>query len=533
MNKPSSRHRIAINIVVIFLLAGCVFIIKADSLFSPIGKDSGAFAYSANYWLSGKMLYKDTHFDVKLPGIYFINAIGLILFGKSVLAIHLIDTIWIFLATVSIYFLGLKVFDLFTAGFMSLLLAIFASLPSLVRDGNHPSLYLVLPSTLAILFLINFLKNKKTRYLFASGFFWGSAFLIKQPALFEAMAIGVYIVLIAVIDREKPKTILKNILIFSISFLFPLAIVSSYLYIHGAFGEMIYSSFVFPFNMSVDGRNILENKVGMERLVDIFTHELKKLSQLFVFSIILIVLKPKKLDRINYLFMFWFTGSLFGALSGGISSGHYFAQVVPSMCTVIGIGIYRLHSSSLILKDDKKMLRTAVLSVILFCMFNSTLRAEVARFRDGFLGHFSNPRESTKEELLATFLKNNTNPGDYVYGHGSHSYLRICFIAERYFSTRHAISKMYDGSGYRAGNFPHPSKTEWMLKEVCDDIMKVRPKIIFRFSDETEPKDKFSHLAKWVSDNYYTLPEEDWPKELKSIPRILFEPVWFLKADSN
>ena len=533
ITQEKGKRAVLFRILTVLLLAIIVFVVKADSIFAPVGKDSGALAYSADLWMSGKVLYKDTHFETKLPGMYLVDALAISCLGKSVLAIHIMDEIWIFLATLAIYYLGIRVYNVFTSFIVSVLFVIYVSTPALVSDGNVPSLHLVLPTISAMFFFVSFLQKNRTIYLFSSGFCFGFAFLIKQPALPEVALLALFLLIISVYNRKHYKTVLKELSVFLTCFTLPLVAFVVYIYFKGGLNDMIYNSFIYPFNMAADGRSVFENSDVASGILSIFKHDLKYLSLLFLCSLCILAINLTKLSSVELSFLFWFIGSLAGTLSGGLPTGHYFAQVIPAMSIVIGAGIYYLQAHEPLPHKTRHVFRMALISIVMVCILRNVLIGEVVDFRNHFIRHYSNPRAMTTEEKLADFIRDNTKPGDYVYGHGSHSYLRICFMADRYFATRHSSPKMYDGSGYRVGHFPHPSKTAWMLEEVCSDIVRVRPRIILKFSENTEPRDKFADLAEWVDKNYYILPEEDWPEYLKSVEKKYFAPIKLLKESDG
>lgn len=64
--------------------------IGLSSLTFPYGRDQGLYGYIGREWLHGRMPY-ETAFDVKTPGIFFVNLLGFAVFGENMLAIRAIE----------------------------------------------------------------------------------------------------------------------------------------------------------------------------------------------------------------------------------------------------------------------------------------------------------------------------------------------------------------------------------------------------------------------------------------------------------
>ena len=500
MNEMQTKRKeklIWVNSAAILVLAEVVF--RGDIIFVPMGKDSGAFAYFADLWLNGAILYKETLVDNKPPGIYFVDAAAISLFGKSVYAVQLIDIIWNFLSAVTIFLVSRELFNRYVAVVVSILFIIYSSIPALASSGNLTVSYMLFPSIGGIYLLVLYLRENIRRYLFWSGFLFGVSFLFKQPVVFEsACALGATILLSE--NHRRYTEICKNILLFVAGGLIPFFFLSLYCTVSGGFKDMVYALFILPMEMSSAGRNIFQRVDILSNVITIFKDDLKSLSLLCIISSAVAIAYLKRFNKVTIFLYLWFLGSLVGSLSGGRVSKQYFLQAVPSMVVIAGIGCY--HLSEIKKKSFWKKYKTIVLSIALLVFLRHTVTAEVRDFRDNVLQHVHSPRPLTREELLAEFISANTNPGDYIYGFGGHTYLRASFMANRLFATRHAIPKMFDGGGYESRDYPHPSKTAWMMNEMIEDVIRAKPKLIFGYSDYYRTHPAYSRLVQWIDLNY-------------------------------
>lgn len=87
----AGRHDIALGVVGTAI--GWV------SLFFPFGRDQGLYHYVAREWIyNGSLPYRDV-LDHKTPGIYVLNAIAILLFGKTMWGIRAVDMVGVLLVS--------------------------------------------------------------------------------------------------------------------------------------------------------------------------------------------------------------------------------------------------------------------------------------------------------------------------------------------------------------------------------------------------------------------------------------------------
>ena len=74
--------------------------------FVGMGPDSGLFAYAGQQILKGSLLYRDI-FDTKTPGVFYVNALAILLWGETPWAIWRLELLWI-LCTMAVFFLVIR-----------------------------------------------------------------------------------------------------------------------------------------------------------------------------------------------------------------------------------------------------------------------------------------------------------------------------------------------------------------------------------------------------------------------------------------
>ena len=53
----------------VLLVTAATFLLKSERFFAPVDSDSGLFAYTASSLLDGAVLFRDTPFAFRLPGV--------------------------------------------------------------------------------------------------------------------------------------------------------------------------------------------------------------------------------------------------------------------------------------------------------------------------------------------------------------------------------------------------------------------------------------------------------------------------------
>lgn len=83
-----SPVRVELLLAFFFLL-----LLGLPNLVYPFGTDQGEYAHIASEMLAGKVIYRDV-FNVKPPGTHALHAVALVVFGRSMLSLRLLDWLW-------------------------------------------------------------------------------------------------------------------------------------------------------------------------------------------------------------------------------------------------------------------------------------------------------------------------------------------------------------------------------------------------------------------------------------------------------
>lgn len=170
--------------VILVLLVTVV--IRLRFLHVPLERDEGEFAYMGQLIREGVPPYS-LAYNMKFPGIYYLYALAMSLFGESVVGIHL--GLWLVnaVASILVYRLGKRLLDV-TAGIVAC--AVFGLMtvsPSLQGTSAHATQFL-LPFVLgAVLVMLDERPRLRMGRLVASGALFGAAVTVKQHAALFAL----------------------------------------------------------------------------------------------------------------------------------------------------------------------------------------------------------------------------------------------------------------------------------------------------------------------------------------------------------
>ncbi|MBT5470962.1 MAG: hypothetical protein HOK41_10200 [Nitrospina sp.] len=223
--------------ILALIFFGMVIWVRIRLLGLPLERDEGEYAYMAQQLLQGILPYTETQ-SMKFPGVYFVYAGVLQIFGESPSSIHF-SLIFVNLTTAFLlFFLGKKLLNPSSGIFAAACFSVLTLSPGLQGVWANSEHFVLLPAIAGIL-LLWVAQDQPAHFLF-SGFLLGCSLLIKQHAVFFCLFGALYLIF-RIIDKSQPfKNPIKYVLLFTIGGMAPLIITAL---IYGASGK--FSEFWF------------------------------------------------------------------------------------------------------------------------------------------------------------------------------------------------------------------------------------------------------------------------------------------------
>jgi hypothetical protein len=206
--------------------------------------DDQMFGYFGWRIAHGATVYLDV-WDNKPPGIYWINALGMLLGHDSyagvigLCAAALVASFACFFAIcASLYYRG-------AAAFATILLSFYLTHGYYTGGTNRTETFLVACELGAVLLYIRgFARDRWWKWLLA-GVLCGCAFLFKQVGLAACAAMGIHLTILAVTREISPRQWLRRGLLLAGGVVTVLALAAGYLASKGALGEALFATFGF------------------------------------------------------------------------------------------------------------------------------------------------------------------------------------------------------------------------------------------------------------------------------------------------
>ena len=441
-------------------------VLRLSMLQMLLERDEGEFAYMGQLLLQGLPPYL-TAYSMKLPGMCFIYAFIMAIFGQSTSAIHLGLLIFNGIAIVLVFLLTRYIVDEIAGVVAAFVYAFLSVSPSFLGTSAHATQFLVPFALGGLLLLLKAIDQGKTWLMIASGFLLGMAFLVKQHAIFFVIfAIIYYFLRLRSMSISKRETIYKMALLI-ISSMLPFLVICGLLFLAGVFPNFWFWTFTYA------SKYASEEPVSMAltRFVERGFPAIYPWRLIWCLAVLgLSAIFWNKKMRSHWDFLVGF--SIFSILTicpGFHFRPHYFITLLPAVSMLSGVAV----SASMIYLSQGFSPYLKILPVIFITLalglpawqqsdFFRTNSIEASRMIYGN----SNPL-IPESHIIATYIKNHSSKEDIIAVIGSEP--QIYFYAN---------SKSATGYIYMFGLMePHVYASQ-MQREMIHEIESARPRYV-------------------------------------------------------
>lgn len=468
--------------LVCWLVIGCSGL---SILLYSFGRDQGIYAVVADTIVKGGMPYRDA-WDFKPPGIFLTYGLAQALFGKSMLAIRLLEVVGLFGAALGFERLGQVFFDRPKAGLVAAAVAALVHAQLEFWHTAQPETfggYL----TIAALVVVTLEPAQRRRWLvpLGTGALFGLCALYKPPLGGGIVVCGAYLLTREQQRAAKLPKLLRVSALLALGFGLPLCLVLSWIAARGA-----WPAFYWTFHDFVPGYTQLNwndaHAPGMlyYALLEAFV----KFSALSCFGVIAaIAMTPIHSREREGIFLV--LGIIAIQLTGVTMQGKFFpyhyAATLQLVAFIAGLGLYKLFRRCLVAGPGSLLalasfvvvavsMRTAANDLPQSFWERTVMRARFLLRSEPFLSRVDLDRQLSyvadynleADRQVALEIRSRTRADEPVFIWGFEP--SIYFLAERPMASRWTYNV--------------PQRTPWQRdysrRGLLQDLSQNRPKII-------------------------------------------------------
>jgi len=499
----------------LIIISFIFFLLRLPSLFEPHWYgDEGIYQVVGMALNNGSLLYKDI-WDNKPPLLYLLYA----LFQSDQFTVRFVSLIFGLLSLLVFFFLSKKLFAkpagskkiyFFTTSIFALLFA----LPILEGNIANAENFMLLPVLIAALLIIKgvtlssvskesthkknlfsyLIHNTYFLMLFSSGILLGLAFLFKIVAIFDFLALLIFLFIINLplykldlsLQKEKKYFIsfAQKASPFIVGFLIPILASAFYFWAKGAFFDFVRATF----SSNID-------YVGWQNKW-IFPQGLLLLKTILLIMLVVLLVRKRGVLAKNTIFiLLWFVFSLFNAFFAERPYTHYLLTLLPSFILMIGLIIWeRKYKKPLII-----IFIIAFILVIKNFNFYGKTTTYYQNFTSFILGQksvssyrsFFDKRTPIDYEI-AMFVKSKIRKNDSIFVWGNNA--QLYKMVERKPIGKYIVA--YHVTGYKDG-----------LTNTKEAIDSVKPRFIIIMPDQKPIPIVFTHYSERFNINRVTIYE--------------------------
>lgn len=300
----------------------------------PLERDEGEYAYVGQLILQGIPPYL-TAYSMKFPGIYFVYAAIMSVFGQTAEGIHLGLILVNAGTTVLLFLVARRLFDPLAAAAVSASFALLGLSRSMLGLAANTEHFLLLPMMVGLLMMMRACDSGKRDYIALSGLCFGLAFVIKQPGVFFGAMAAVYIFLHF---RQ-----VKHFLLFLAGFITPFAATVLYLDAAKAFDKFWFWTMAYAHSYI----SISTLSHGFFRLINNTSYAVSSFRLLWIAALagfVCLFMKRTEPGRRNFLLLFSAASAL-ALMPGFYFRQHYYILILPAVSLLIGLAINNARRS--------------------------------------------------------------------------------------------------------------------------------------------------------------------------------------------
>lgn len=481
--------------------------------------DDQMFGYFGWRIAHGARVYLDV-WDNKPPGIYWINAVGMLVGGGSYFGVIAMCVVALLAAHVCFFGICASVYFRGAATFATILLSFFLTHAFYTGGTNRTETFLVPCELAAVLLYIRGCARDRWWTWYAAGVCGGLAFLFKQVGLAAWGALGLHAVLLVVL-RDVPWQVgLRRCALLVVGLATTLGLAGAYLASQGALYEAYFAAFTFNRAYFAAGASQWPySYLSWVLLKDHFFPILRLPLLMAIAACIHAALwrlrpafRPPEIEqplrefgtpcpRYVLLFAMWFIASFWGALLSPHAFRHYLVPTIPPLMLLAGYLIHVLQAEMRLLVRLQQRIWVAAAFVAIGYFSLDAVRRQLEEISKVYVYRFVQG-EKADWEIIGRAVARITGPDDKIHCWGY--FPGVYLVAQRINTSRFTTTE-------KVGQVP--GQADFVLVEL-ERVLKSDPPVALVVSADDhlwlhgqhphKPKTDVL-LGPWIDEHYERL----------------------------
>jgi 4-amino-4-deoxy-L-arabinose transferase-like glycosyltransferase len=397
------KRNLFVTLLLTIIIAFSV-IVRLRFLAEPFDCDEGWYAYMGQEMLRGSLLYRDLP-EMKPPGGFYLYALGIALFGPTVIAVRCYSLLFSMASIIGVFFVARKIAGTAAGLWGAFCLAILSASPLMLGGTTNLEVFLIPPLLAAVWFHVG--DAPPGRFgLFLSGVCIGSALFIKQVA-------APFVLLLALFSfYAAPERKFSRQLCSLAWYVVAIIAVSGFAVIWMA-SQGILTDFIH-YNFTVPYRYVSKNEFSGPQLELVLIRLAPELISGSVVAIptTLYYLVHRK-DRGLLAAALLLPAALLAVFLPGKNFPHYFVVLMPFLALMTGIGLARLKQVTYSLR----LTAYGILCLVLI-WYGTMVYPFYFVMTPHQLSDYKYGPTFVQSEKIAEYLRNRTKAGEIFYQFG-------------------------------------------------------------------------------------------------------------------
>lgn len=468
---PATRDEgtpLPVLIVVMLLTIGPLIVLsQVIAYYRTDVVDDQMFGYYGWRIAHGATVYLDV-WDNKPPGIYWINAVGMLLAGGSYFGVIAMCVLALVVSHAAFFVTAASVYHRGAAALATILLSFYLTHAYYTGGTNRTETFLVACELTALAFYMRGWARDRWWTWYAAGLFAGLAFLFKQVGLAAWGAMGLHTIIVVVMRRLSWPVGLRRCLLLLVGAVTTVGLAAGYLAARGALGEALFATFTF--NRAYAATGDVQFPYNYANLLLMWGH----VKLVLILPVLMAVAgglhallwhfrpehRPPEIERPLkavrpvcplpfLLFAIWFGVAFYGALLSPSRFRHYLIASIPPLLLMAGYLINVLRAEARILKrlQQRAWVAAAFVAMAYFSwealenQFEEVSRVVVSRIERG---------EAAVWEAVGDAVARHTDPDDRIqcWGYLPGVYLRARRPNATRFTTLEKVGQVREGARF-------------------------------------------------------------------------------------